>query len=194
MSENQMNPFPDTLPDGHQWVAAIRQPLSLPAMSEFCRLIGKAFGGDAKVHPNGDWVVFSGRTPKHPELPKTEDAHAEDALPYIEAGFADSEPCGCCEDGRPTAGPLPPNYETCPVSIADHGGSLLREWEFVKDLPHTQRHLAFVDTLRSLLYHQAPPQGWGDQWRLLEDGRDRPQDGITWKATFFAKTPNPKAL
>jgi hypothetical protein len=52
--------LPGECPEGHEWLAAFRQPLPLQAMARLCTAFAEAYGADAKVHPQGNWIAVSG--------------------------------------------------------------------------------------------------------------------------------------
>lgn len=52
--------LPGECPEGHEWVAAFRQPLPLKAMAKLCKVLPEAYGKEARVHPQGDWIAVSG--------------------------------------------------------------------------------------------------------------------------------------
>jgi hypothetical protein len=52
--------LPGECPEGHEWVAAFRQPLPLKAMAKLCKVLPEAYGKEARVHPVGDWIAVSG--------------------------------------------------------------------------------------------------------------------------------------
>lgn len=52
--------LPGECPEGLQWVAAFRQPLPMMAMSKLCTALAEAYGADANILPQGDWVAVAG--------------------------------------------------------------------------------------------------------------------------------------
>jgi hypothetical protein len=52
--------LPGECPEGHDWVAAFRQPLPVQGMSKLCTALAEAYGADARIHPQGDWIAVSG--------------------------------------------------------------------------------------------------------------------------------------
>lgn len=52
--------LPGECPEGHEWVGAFRQPLPMQAMGKLCTALAEAYGADAKVHPQGEWIAVSG--------------------------------------------------------------------------------------------------------------------------------------
>lgn len=54
--------LPGECPEGQEWVAAFRQPIPMLAMAKLCTALVEAYGADAKINPQGQWVAVSGTT------------------------------------------------------------------------------------------------------------------------------------
>lgn len=61
---NNLVAFPATIPqEGHEWVAAFRQPVPMQGMANLCKAIAECYGDDAKISPTGEWIAVSGKRP-----------------------------------------------------------------------------------------------------------------------------------
>lgn len=52
--------LPATKPEGHEWVAAFRQPVPMQGMANLCKAVAECYGADAKLTPTGEWLAVSG--------------------------------------------------------------------------------------------------------------------------------------
>lgn len=60
---NNLVAFPTTIQEGHEWVAAFRQPVPMQGMANLCKAIADCYGEDAKIAPTGEWIAVSGKRP-----------------------------------------------------------------------------------------------------------------------------------